>query len=219
MLKIKNEIIEIKLLKAMFIFSLGLAIIVFVLNVLSLKSENFINVIMFNTTVMNIIIAAWGGSYILRDLVEDDSSEIIGFYVVKVSRVATRRLFKLLIFYGVVISILTLEITYLNHIYGDSMLRINMISLFLNFIIEGLVVLSLSYFTMAISKCFAISFSIVVSGSLAFYMLLENLLIGDKGILFESINFFIDDFNIYSEPKFLSFKLFVFIGILICATN
>lgn len=90
---IKKQIFELRIMKQVFILPTILAVGIFISNIFISKEEGFISIAMFNTTLINIIIAAWLGSYILKDLTEADSSEIIQVYICNISKIGILRFF------------------------------------------------------------------------------------------------------------------------------
>lgn len=197
MIIIKKNILEAKVLKQAIILPFLFTMVVVIMNYLNSKnydSLEFVNMAVLYMSIVNIIIAAWIGSFILKDLVEDNSKEVIATYREGINKISFKRLIKFIVYYLILIFIMTMTFYKL---YGEQEIMINMKSLFLNFSLEGLVILISSYFFMSFVKAFSLSFSIIISLSLSFYMILNDftIIIPDK---FKNIiNFYIDDALIY----------------------
>ena len=211
---IRKQIFEFKIMKQGLILPMILTIGVLISNTFISKNESFISIAMFNTTIINIIIAAWLGSYILKDLIEDDSSEIIQVYTCDISKIAILRFFKMLLYYGILVCFMSSVIWY----FGRSEL-IYLNSIIAKFFLDGLVVMSLSYFSMSLFKEFTFSFSIVVSIGISFFVLIRELTNGMTSIVAQILHFYIEYFAIYNSKIPLNIKNIIFFIILIVIAN
>lgn len=197
---IRKNILEAKILKQGLLLPLLLTICIIIMNYINsinYDSIEFLNTALVYISVFNIIIASWLGSYILKDLLEDDSKNVIATYRQSVTKTAFSRLLKIIVYY----LILTLFISVnLHSLYTNNDLIINLNSLFLKFTLEGLVILIGSYLLMVIIKKFALCFSLVISFSLSFYMILHDFSIIITDEIKNIINFYIDSSLIYGNP-------------------
>lgn len=197
---IRKNILEAKILKQGLLLPLLLTICIIIMNYINsinYDSIEFLNTALVYISVFNIIIASWLGSFILKDLLEDDSKNVIATYRQSVTKTAFSRLLKIIVYY----LILTLFISVsLYRLYTNNDLIINLNSLFLKFTLEGLVILIGSYLLMIITKKFALSFSLAISFSLSFYMILHDFSIIITDNFKNIINFYIDNSLIYSNP-------------------
>ncbi len=200
MIIIRKNILEAKILKQGLFLPLLLTICIIIMNYINsinYDSIEFLNIALVYISVFNIIIVSWLGSFILKDLLEDDSKNVIATYRQSVTKTAFSRLLKIIVYY----LILTLFISVsLYRLYTNNDLIINLNSLFLKFTLEGLVILISSYLLMIIIKKFALSFSLVISFSLSFYMILHDFSIIITDNFKNIINFYIDNSLIYGNP-------------------
>ncbi len=200
MIIIRKNILEAKILKQGLLLPLLLTICIIIMNYINsinYDSIEFLNIALVYISVFNIIIVSWLGSFILKDLLEDDSKNVIATYRQSVTKTAFSRLLKIIVYY----LILTLFISVsLYRLYTNNNLIINLNSLFLKFTLEGLVILISSYLLMIIIKKFALSFSLVISFSLSFYMILHDFSIIITDNFKNIINFYIDNSLIYGNP-------------------
>ena len=200
MIIIRKNISEAKILKQGLLLPLLLTICIIIMNYINsinYDSIEFLNIALVYISVSNIIIVSWLGSFILKDLLEDDSKNVIATYRQSVTKTAFSRLLKIIVYY----LILTLFISVsLYRLYTNNNLIINLNSLFLKFTLEGLVILISSYLLMIIIKKFALSFSLVISFSLSFYMILHDFSIIITDNFKNIINFYIDNSLIYGNP-------------------
>ncbi|MFR5266316.1 hypothetical protein [Clostridium sp.] len=200
MIIIRKNILEAKILKQGLLLPLLLTICIIIMNYINsinYDSIEFLNIALVYISVFNIIIVSWLGSFILKDLLEDDSKNVIATYRQSVTKTAFSRLLKIIVYY----LILTLFISVsLYRLYTNNDLIINLNSLFLKFTLEGLVILISSYLLMIIIKKFALSFSLVISFSLSFYMILHDFSIIITDNFKNIINFYIDNSLIYGNP-------------------
>lgn len=200
MIIIRKNILEAKILKQGLLLPLLFTICIIIMNYINsinYDSIEFLNTALVYVSVFNIIIASWLGSFILKDLLEDDSKDVIATYSQSVTKTSFSRLLKIIVYY----LILTLFISVnLHSLYTNNDLIINLNSLFLKFTLEGLVILISSYLLMIIIKKFALSFSLVISFSLSFYMILHDFSIIITDNFKNIINFYIDNSLIYGNP-------------------